>query len=282
MQLKAGNERNEFPDGHSFPGFRERSEKLSEPALKQKNRKNCNIKMNDIISDVGKSRPSSINAISDLRHILSLQVLGRGVLVRVRRRPPGEEVDERHHRQEDLQHLRSLRAGSCHGVRHDIRMLSKGDKHNLSNFVITMYRIYAFLKISQATILLCVGYFFNGSVSAGYVSSYVDLSPNFSGTLMGLGGTMASCSEIVAFVAIAGYTANSMTFLAWKAVFLKSAAVYLAGAIVYAILVEGQTQVRNREKARLLCLQSLKKFHVRFVVKLRSYLENQSTTFQSN
>ena len=46
--------------------------------------------------------------------------------------------------------------------------------------------------VSYAIALLCVGMFFNGAISSGHFSSYVDLAPNFAGTLMGISNTFGS------------------------------------------------------------------------------------------
>ncbi len=47
-------------------------------------------------------------------------------------------------------------------------------------------------NVSYAITLLCIGMFFNGALSSGHFSSYVDLSPNFAGTIMGIVNTFGS------------------------------------------------------------------------------------------
>ena len=47
-------------------------------------------------------------------------------------------------------------------------------------------------NVSYAITLLCIGMFFNGAISSGHFSSFVDLSPNFAGTLMGITNTGGS------------------------------------------------------------------------------------------
>lgn len=46
--------------------------------------------------------------------------------------------------------------------------------------------------VTYAIALLCFGMFFNGAISSGHFSSFVDLSPNFAGTLMGISNTCSS------------------------------------------------------------------------------------------
>jgi len=38
--------------------------------------------------------------------------------------------------------------------------------------------------VVYAMILLCLGFFFNGAISSGHMTSHVDLSPNFAGDLL--------------------------------------------------------------------------------------------------
>ena len=40
--------------------------------------------------------------------------------------------------------------------------------------------------VTYSICLLCIGMFFNGAVSSGHFSSFVDLAPNFAGTLFGI------------------------------------------------------------------------------------------------
>ena len=47
-------------------------------------------------------------------------------------------------------------------------------------------------NVSYAITLLCIGMFFNGAISSGHFSSFVDLAPNFAGTLMGIANTGGS------------------------------------------------------------------------------------------
>ena len=40
--------------------------------------------------------------------------------------------------------------------------------------------------VTYSICLLCIGMFFNGAISSGHFSSFVDLAPNFAGTLFGI------------------------------------------------------------------------------------------------
>jgi hypothetical protein len=51
-------------------------------------------------------------------------------------------------------------------------------------------------NVSYAITLLTIGMFFNGAISSGHFSSFVDLAPNFAGTLMGITNTGGSKQTI--------------------------------------------------------------------------------------
>ena len=100
--------------------------------------------------------------------------------------------------------------------------------------------------ITLATILLCTGFFFNGAMSAGHFSSYIDLSPNFSGTIFGIGNTFSGGSTGFLVPTVVGaITQDNMTFAAWKTVFILAAAIYFGGNLVYVFLIKGEAQSWN-------------------------------------
>ena len=50
---------------------------------------------------------------------------------------------------------------------------------------------YSECNVNLAITLQCIGFFFNGAIASGSFCSYIDLSPNFSGTLFGIGNTIS-------------------------------------------------------------------------------------------
>ena len=45
--------------------------------------------------------------------------------------------------------------------------------------------------VTYSISLLCVGMFFSGAISSGHFSSFVDLAPNFAGTLFGFSNSFS-------------------------------------------------------------------------------------------
>ena len=47
------------------------------------------------------------------------------------------------------------------------------------------------LQILTAFMTVVSGFFFNGALSSGHFASYLDLAPNFSGTIFGISNTFS-------------------------------------------------------------------------------------------
>merc|ERR1712150_80529 len=99
-------------------------------------------------------------------------------------------------------------------------------------------------------VLLCIGMFFNGAISAGHFSSHVDLAPNFAGTLFGISNTFSG--GVVGFVvpsAIGGLLGVSVqtisVFGKWQIVFCLAAGIYFLGNLCYVLMITGETQSWN-------------------------------------
>jgi len=105
---------------------------------------------------------------------------------------------------------------------------------------------YSGCNPTTVAILLVLGMWFNGALSAGHMASHVDLAPNFSGTLFGIsntvsGGGMGSIAPLV----ITGILGNEKTLESWQTVFWLTGAIYCTGAALYFILVQAEPQKWN-------------------------------------
>ncbi|XP_050297592.1 sialin isoform X2 [Anthonomus grandis grandis] len=99
----------------------------------------------------------------------------------------------------------------------------------------------AALSVSVFTISL----FFNGAVTAGYLSNGLDIAPNFSGTIFGLANTLSSIGGWVSTKMVAIITGTQSTFDTWKYVFYVLVATYIFGALFYLIFGSGKLQTWN-------------------------------------
>lgn len=93
--------------------------------------------------------------------------------------------------------------------------------------------------------------FFNGAVTAGYLSNGLDIAPNFSGTIFGLANTLSSLGGWLSTKLVAIFTKESSTFATWSSVFWILVGTYVAGSIVYLIFGSGKLQKFNHVDSTL-------------------------------
>lgn len=103
------------------------------------------------------------------------------------------------------------------------------------------------LSVSVFTISL----FFNGAVTAGYLSNGLDIAPNFSGTIFGMANTLSSFGGWLSTQIVAVLTKESSTFDTWKYVFWILVFTYAFGSIFYLIFGTGKLQTFNSVEAHL-------------------------------
>lgn len=107
--------------------------------------------------------------------------------------------------------------------------------------------------------------FFNGAVTAGYLSNGLDIAPNFSGTIFGMANTLSSTGGWLSTFMVACLTNENHTFEQWKWVFWILVGTYIFGAVFYLIFGTGNLQpwnsvdrTGNEEGAKVKELQPLK------------------------
>ena len=97
------------------------------------------------------------------------------------------------------------------------------------------------------TTLLCAGQFFNGAICASLLLSYIDLSPNFAATLLGIGNTTSSIiSAIVPMVIGLVLENDSLNLLEqWRIIFIVPSIMYVLNNLTYVVFVTGEVQPWN-------------------------------------
>ncbi|XP_063903812.1 sialin [Zophobas morio] len=129
----------------------------------------------------------------------------------------------------------------------------------------------AFLMIVEAflgqdpvvtVVVFTASLFFNGAVTAGYLSNGLDIAPNFSGTIFGMANTLSSFGGWLSTKIVAILTEEEQTFEQWRYVFWILVGAYAGGAAVYLLLGSGELQRWNsatEEEANGKEMQPLKK-----------------------
>ncbi|XP_044272511.1 sialin [Tribolium madens] len=115
--------------------------------------------------------------------------------------------------------------------------------------------IQAFLGMDSVitVVVFTASLFFNGAVTAGYLSNGLDIAPNFSGTIFGMANTLSSFGGWLSTKIVAILTKEEQTFEQWRYVFWILVGTYATGALVYLLLGTGELQKWNsvEEEARI-------------------------------
>ena len=93
--------------------------------------------------------------------------------------------------------------------------------------------------------IVSLAMFFNGGFSSGQYASFLDMAPNYAGTILGISNTLASITGLITPMVIGYITLDNNTFDAWRLVFGIAAVVYFVGNLFYVVLVKGEVQDWN-------------------------------------
>lgn len=96
-----------------------------------------------------------------------------------------------------------------------------------------------------SVVVFTASLFFNGAVTAGYLSNGLDIAPNFSGTIFGMANTMSSFGGWLSTKIVAILTKDEQTFGQWRYVFWILVGAYATGALVFLVLGSGVMQKWN-------------------------------------
>nr|CAI5859761.1 unnamed protein product [Callosobruchus analis] len=91
--------------------------------------------------------------------------------------------------------------------------------------------------------------FFNGAVTAGYLSNGLDIAPNFSGTIFGIANTLSSFGGWLSTKIVAVLTEGDKTFDNVAVRIWILCATYAFGAVFYCIFGTGKLQKFNSIQA---------------------------------
>ena len=128
--------------------------------------------------------------------------------------------------------------------------------------------------IMYVTIILCTGSFCNGAICASILCTYVEIAPNFAGTLLGIGNTVDSIVSSIAPIVIGQVLDNRSldTAQKWQIIFMVPSALYILSTITYLITVSGNAQHWNfKHRNKLISISSL---NATPVVKKKNYMDD--------
>lgn len=96
-----------------------------------------------------------------------------------------------------------------------------------------------------SVVVFTASLFFNGAVTAGYLSNGLDIAPNFSGTIFGMANTLSSLGGWLSTKIVAVLTKEEQTFGQWRYVFWILVGSYALGCVTYLVLGSGELQPWN-------------------------------------
>ncbi|XP_023322826.1 putative inorganic phosphate cotransporter isoform X3 [Eurytemora carolleeae] len=104
---------------------------------------------------------------------------------------------------------------------------------------------YSGCNVNTTIVFLTLAGGINGAHYSGFMSTHLDMSPNFAGTLLGITNGFANIMGFLA-PAFTGYIINGHQDLShWQLVFFVAALVYFAGNVVFVVLGSTKEQPWN-------------------------------------
>ncbi|XP_044758455.1 putative inorganic phosphate cotransporter isoform X1 [Coccinella septempunctata] len=100
--------------------------------------------------------------------------------------------------------------------------------------------------LSVMVLIFAVG--INGSVSSGFQVNHIDISPNFSGILMGITNGSSNIFSIIAPLAVQVIVTDESDKSLWRIVFLIASIIYVLSAIFFNMFASGEIQQWNYEQ----------------------------------
>ncbi|KAK4873845.1 hypothetical protein RN001_013205 [Aquatica leii] len=99
-----------------------------------------------------------------------------------------------------------------------------------------------------ALILLFIAVGVNSSTCSGYQVNHMDIAPVHAGTLMGISNGLSNVTAIIAPLIIQFIVTEASNPYQWATVFYTSAAIFIAGNVIFVVFGSGETQSWNYAK----------------------------------
>lgn len=106
-------------------------------------------------------------------------------------------------------------------------------------------QVFFGMNAALSVTVFTISLFFNGAVTAGYLSNALDIAPNFSGTIFGMANTLSSFGGWLSTKIVAVLTYEESSFATWKYVFWILVFAYIFGSMFYLVFGTGKLQKWN-------------------------------------
>lgn len=91
-------------------------------------------------------------------------------------------------------------------------------------------------------VLFIIGMGFNGFIYSGFMTTHIDMAPDFAGTLMGMTNAVATIPGFVVPALVGAATDKEPTIKTWGYLFFLAASIYIASNVVFIIFGSAQLQ----------------------------------------
>ncbi|KAL3272615.1 hypothetical protein HHI36_014082 [Cryptolaemus montrouzieri] len=102
--------------------------------------------------------------------------------------------------------------------------------------------------LSVMVLVFAVG--INGAVSCGYQVNHIDISPNFSGILMGITNGSSNIFSIIAPLVVQVIVIDESDKSQWRIIFLIASVMYVLSALFFNLFASGEIQEWNQPKPK--------------------------------
>ncbi|CAG9857083.1 unnamed protein product [Phyllotreta striolata] len=101
---------------------------------------------------------------------------------------------------------------------------------------------------TRAVVLLVIAVGINSAIFSGFNINHMDLSPNFSGALMGFTNGFSNICGIVAPLTVQYIVTDEKSQDQWKIIFYLTAGIYLCASLVFVVFGSGEIQPWNESE----------------------------------
>ncbi|KAF4521620.1 hypothetical protein B566_EDAN006662, partial [Ephemera danica] len=98
-----------------------------------------------------------------------------------------------------------------------------------------------------AVALLCMAMACNGALTSGHVQAYMDIAPNFGGTLGGFKNGLCSFTGIISPIVIGAILEQDPSVTGWRLAFAVSAAIYASSSLLFLFFFTARVQPWNEQ-----------------------------------
>ncbi|XP_059476720.1 sialin-like [Neocloeon triangulifer] len=100
-------------------------------------------------------------------------------------------------------------------------------------------------NMTLAVAIICIAMGCNGALTSGHVQAYMDVAPNFAGTLGGLKNGLCSLAGLLSPIIIGSILEHDASVVGWRISFALSAVIFASSSVLFLSTYTGRVQSWN-------------------------------------